>query len=94
MNQRQAIFKAVERERSYQDLKWGTIHQHPHDVAGYLLIMQGELDEAIRGWQKGKGDADALREVLQVIAVGFACLEQHGVIERDIDGPGSTDVSQ
>ena len=74
------IIEAIGRERAYQRKKWG---DKPHDVGSFILIMQGELEEAARGWRKGKGDTDALREILQVIAVGVACLEQHGVIERE-----------
>jgi len=73
---------ATRDEREYQDKKWGTVEERPHDVAGWLLIMEGELAEAKQAWIKGVGDKDALLEILQVIAVGVACLEQHGVVER------------
>lgn len=82
MSTRQEVFDAINRERDYQDRKWGTIEENPHEVTGWLLVMQGGMDEAIRGWQKGYGDFDALRKVLQVVAVGCACLEQHGIVER------------
>ena len=76
------IYEAIRRERNYQDRKWGTPLDHPHEVPGWLLIMQGELDEAKEAWLKSGGDEESLREILQVIAVGVACLEQHGVVER------------
>ncbi len=76
----QRIFQAIANERAYQDRKWGG---KPHTVGNFLLIMEGELEEAKQAWRKGIGDTEALREMLQVIAVGVACLEQHGVIERD-----------
>ncbi|RIK26954.1 MAG: hypothetical protein DCC55_39670 [Chloroflexi bacterium] len=84
MNQAQAllqeaIFQAIARERRYQDDKYGP---KPHTVANFLLIMEAELDEAKRAWVKSEGDQNALREILQVIAVGVACLEQHGIVER------------
>lgn len=44
--------------------------------------MEGELAEAKQAWIKGNTDFEALKEILQVIAVGVSCLEQHGVIER------------
>lgn len=78
-----SIIAAIDRERAYQDNKWGTIQEHPHDVAAWILIMRSELAEAEQGWVKGNGDRDALAEILQVIAVGVACLEQHGVVERE-----------
>jgi len=76
------VFAAIRRERAYQDAKWGSIEAHGHDVAGWLLILAGELEEAMRGWRQGSGDFDALREILQVAAVAVACLEQHGLVER------------
>ena len=73
------VYRAALRERKYQDDKWGN---NPHEVGAWLLIMQAELDEAKEAWVKGTDDGDALGEILQVIAVGMACLEQHGVKER------------
>lgn len=85
-----AIFEAVKRERAYQDAKWGTIEAHPHDVPGWILIMQSELNEAVEEWVHNGGDAEALREILQVVATGVACLEQHGIVERERSGKGIT----
>lgn len=78
---RAEIMAAVMRERDYQDAK----HPGQKPVTGFLLIMRAELDEAIDAWVNSKSgdDAAALREVLQVVAVGFQCLEQHGIVERD-----------
>lgn len=82
VKKRQDVFDAIDRERDYQDAKWGGLSERPRTVAEWLLIMQGELDEAITGWQKSSGDEKALEEILQVISVGVACLTQHGVVER------------
>lgn len=79
MAKRQEIYQAVDRERDYQDRKWGN---RDHTVGNFLLIMEGELEEAKQAWRKKPGDAAALREMLQVIAVGVACMESHGVVER------------
>lgn len=76
------IFEAIQRERWYQDKKWGTIEEHPHTVAEWILVMESELQEAKQGWLKGTSNLQALEEILQVIATGVACLEQHGVVER------------
>lgn len=81
---RAEIFAAISRERDYQTRKWGPIGEHPHEVGGYLLLMQQELQEAITAWCKSHGDEAALEELLQVVAVGVACLEQHGVVERAV----------
>ena len=82
------VFDAIDRERWYQDEKWGTIKDHPHDVPGWLLIMQSELNEALEAWVHNGGDTEALREIIQVVATGVACLEQHGVFERECSGKG------
>jgi len=83
-----SVFDAVVREREYQDNKWGTIEDHPHDVPGWILIMRKELEEAEDEWVHNGGDVPALREILQVIAIGVAALEQHGVFEREKSGHG------
>lgn len=73
------VFKAVFHERQWQQQKWGN---KSHEFGAWLLIAQGELDEAKLAWQKGRDDEDAKRESLQVIAVLTAALEQYGVTER------------
>lgn len=80
---REPVFAAIIRERKYQNDKWGNSWAHSHEVDGYIAIMQKELDEALDAWYGNRSNEAALREILQVVAVGVACLEQHGVIERE-----------
>jgi hypothetical protein len=80
--ERADVFAAIDRERAWQELKWGTNTEHPHTVGEWLLIVEAELAEAKQGWVKGQGDYDALRELVQVAAVAVAALEQHGAPER------------
>jgi len=80
MAYRSNIFKAIDREREFQESKWG---KNPHGVPGWLQIMESELNEAKQAWVKGSGDHEALKEILQVISVGVAALEQHGYVERE-----------
>lgn len=87
------VFVAITNERAYQDKKWGTINQHPHEVPGWLLIMERELQEAKDAWTTQRGDRAALMEILQVAAVAVACLEQHGVISRTPARPPVAPVS-
>ena len=69
----------IDLERTYQIRKWGTIEQHPQDIAGYALIAEREVSEAIDGWLKNKpGRNSPLHELLQAAAVCIAALEQHG----------------
>lgn len=77
---------AVKVERDYQDRKWGSIEDHPHDVGAWITILRKELREAEDEWCKEHGHQRALCEILQVAAVAFACLEQHGIMTRfDLD---------
>lgn len=78
---RNEIYKAIERERDYQDNKYGAVHDRPHSVVEWLLIMRKELEEAENGWIHGTEES-ALEELLQVVAVGVAAMEQHGFVER------------
>ncbi len=77
----QAIGLALTKERRHQDRKYGSPARRGLSVAEYLQIARAELDEAQASMTDGD-EENALRELLQVIAVGVACLEQHGVVER------------
>ena len=50
--------------------------------------MESELAEAKEAWVHNGGNEEALREILQVVATGVACLEQHGIVEREKAGKG------
>ncbi len=77
------IITAMCLEADHQDAK-GYSSEHP--VSGWLLIMQSEMTEASEAWVRGRGDQDALREVLQVMTVGLRCLQQHGIVTRWTEG--------
>lgn len=80
---RQGIYKTIDRERDYQDGKWGTPVEHPHEVTGWLEIMYDRLNKARHVWLDGGSDQDVMREILQAVAVGVAAMEQLGVWERE-----------
>lgn len=81
-----AIRGAIARERIYQQQKWGQRTddggEPSHDVGAWLSILRVELREAEEEWCGQHGDHGALCEILQVVSVGIACLEEHGVVER------------
>lgn len=80
---RQDVYAAIDRERDYQDRKWGgPSRDRRHALPAWMLIMRKELQEAEDAWMKGTDD-DVKREILQVVATGVAALESHGVTERD-----------
>ena len=43
---RESVFDAIDDERDFQDQKWGTIEDHPHEVGGWLTIMRSLLLKA------------------------------------------------
>lgn len=88
MQKRQEVFSVVNDERIYQDRKWGTVEEHPHEVGSWLTIMRQLLNDADRAYMSQRGDVGALDELRKVVAVGVACMEQHGPIARKaITGP-------
>lgn len=68
------VIEAIRRERAYQE--W------PHTIREWHGIMQKELNEAWDSLALGY-DEQARQEILHVVSVGVACLQQHGVVERD-----------
>jgi len=75
------ILEAIVNERLYQDRKYGTPERRHLSVGTYLLIMRKELEEAISAMIQGDQNG-AMSELLQVVAVGVAAMERHGVQER------------
>ena len=82
MATRQEVFSVIGDERVFQDRKWGTVEQHPHEVGSWLTIMRKLLRDAEDAFQSQRGDVGALDEVRKVVAVGVACMEQHGPVRR------------
>ena len=73
--------ESIKLERDYQDSKWGSLEEKQQSVAGYLVILEKELEEAKNGWMKNKpGKDSALAEIRQIAAVAIACMQQHGII--------------
>jgi hypothetical protein len=74
------VVGAVVEERIHQDHKHGSIEDYPHTLGEWILIMESELAEAKLALIKGGKGRDAVKnEIVQVLATGFAALEQHGL---------------
>lgn len=74
------IFAAIAAERDYQDKKWGPLDRKEQTLAGFLLILRKELEEAEAGWMKNvQGRDSALGEIVQIAAVAVAALQQYGL---------------
>lgn len=76
------VYDAISRERDYQDKKWGNLDQHPHTISEWLWILHTEFKECVDKALLNEHDPEVLSELLQVVSVGVACLQQHGLVER------------
>jgi hypothetical protein len=91
------VFAAINDERSYQDSRWNadtTESGGYHTVPEFVLYMEHYLGEA-RCLLSTQGDPKAVHDgldfVRKVTALGVACMEQNGVVERaglDVAEPG------
>ena len=86
---RTQVFDAIDSERDYQDRKWGTAAEHPHEVGGWLTLMDVHLQRAKAAWAGANSDAEALDALRKVLAIGVACAEQHGIPGRSRTQPVS-----
>ena len=80
--ERSEVYSVIDGERDYQDRTWGTIEQRPKQVGSWLTLMRHCLTKAETEWATTRGDEYALDEIRKVVAVGIACMEQHGAMRR------------
>lgn len=74
------IIRFVDRERRYQDLKFGG---RPHEIPAWILLARRELEEAEEKWCRADVDEEGARaEIVQALALLVACLEQHRPAEE------------
>lgn len=70
-------FTEILEEIKYQNQKWG--ENKPQSLAGFLLILEAELNEAKEGWMKNiHGRDSCLSEIKQVAATAIQCLIRYG----------------
>ena len=79
---RDDVYKAISEERDFQDHKWGTIEQHPHEVGAWLVIIDKLVEDAKHAFVSNRGNYGALDELRKIAAVAVACMEQHGPVHR------------
>ena len=79
---RQLVIDAIKSERDYQDRKWGTVEERPHEVGSWLLLMDVHLQRAKTSVAESNSDIAALEALRKVLAIGLACAEQHGITPR------------
>ena len=94
MTDRRKVFAAIDRERNYQDGKWGAVHENVHSPGAWIDIAMRKINAANKQqWLAGASRDDfVLGELLQAASVLVACLEYHGVVERSTPGQSTEPV--
>ncbi len=82
---REEVYEAIDSERDYQR-KWDTAESGgKHEVAAWILFMEHYLQQA-REIESTAAAEDVREKVLGkircVVALGVACMEQHGAPHR------------
>ncbi len=78
---RKEAFAALDTERNYQDIKWGTVGKNK-PIECYLVYMQSYLTEAVQALAKSEDEKVPLEIVRKITALGIACMESNGVYHR------------
>lgn len=84
MTDRSEVYKAIDSERDYQEVRWGpdkTDTGHKHSILEWLVYMQDYIAEALHIESRmATRDADklALENIRKVVALGVVAMEQHG----------------
>lgn len=83
MIDRKRVYKAIDSEREYQDLKWGgSIHDEEWNVGDWLIFMDVFLNKAKAEYTSEEGYP--LEEIRKVAALAVACMEYNGAPNREI----------
>lgn len=75
---REEVFDAINKEREFQNSKWG--EHKKQTLLGFVSILRKELQEVEDGWHDdiASGRNSPLHEMVQVAATAVACLEKYG----------------
>lgn len=84
---RSDVYQHIDGERDYQDAKWGSITDHPHELLAWANIMRHYLDKtysALSNHQhQGANQSQVTAAIRKTVAVGVAALEQYGCWPRE-----------
>ena len=81
MEGRTYVYRMIDIERDFQDVKHGPLSESGgHTLGEWALILEAELAEFKVALIKGGKGRDSVRsELIQIAGVAIAALEQHGV---------------
>lgn len=84
MTQRYEVYRAIDRERDYQDLlPPSRTDGMPRTVGDYITMIQYYLAEATKAWVMNPGDEQALDVIRKIAGISVHCMEDHGVVQRE-----------
>lgn len=75
---RQYVYQSIDSERDYQDTK----HHHDHSILEFAVFMRTYLEELFSEATHASVRDRALETMRKVVALGVACMEQHGAPHR------------
>ena len=73
---RSIVYGFIDAEREYQIQKWGDVDKR-NSVGDFICYMSRYLNNA-KDCVNPDESYQVLRQILKVVALGVACLEQHG----------------
>ena len=76
---REEVYRAIDKERDHQDLKWNA---DVHSTGDWIVFMRTYLTQAETRLSKESKTEGALEEIRKVVALGVACMEQNGIVNR------------
>ncbi len=82
--ERSTIYRLLDEERDYQDIRWGDAHDKKHNVEAFMVYMDSYLRKAKDAITGNGGVPEGLEELRKVVALGIACFEVHGVPQRKL----------
>ena len=87
---REQVYKILDGERDYQDLKWGSTFSGNRPGNGdrsideFVLYMEGYMRDAVQHASHYADTERVLETLRKVAALAIRCFEQHGCPERKI----------
>lgn len=81
---RDRVYKIIDEERDYQQ-SWNEagVKADDRELGTWLMILKNRLDMAQQGWAVRKPEkerVECIKQIMKMVAVGVACLEQYGDI--------------
>lgn len=73
---REQIFEKINKERRYQDSIHGTIERNPHELAGWLLIIQSRVNKCLSEYFD-EDNSHMVDRLVELAAVTVAAIEQY-----------------